>query len=233
MDEKQKVQINYPALSPVYFIGASLGGVKAFITLVETLPDDFPAPVFLLLHRIKDSDKKGGDMQMVLQAKTQLKVRNAEDGELVRGGHIYLPPDNLHIGVSDNRIRFYEAPDFSYWRPSIDFLFESAAGEYRERAICILLTGNLDDGVAGLRATSAHGGITIAQSPEDAYAPYLPLNAVLNDHPSHVLPLQDIPDLMCELARHPYSENQKSDRGRVCSCRTTIKKPPEIIFRRL
>ncbi len=210
MDKKKTVQINYPELSPVYFIGASLGGVKAFISLVESLPDDFPAPVFLLLHRIKDSDKKGGDMQMVLQAKTQLVVKNAEDGDVVRGGHIYLPPDNLHIGVKDNRIRFYEDPDFSYWRPSIDFLFKSAAREYAERAICILLTGNLDDGVAGLRETSANGGITVAQSPEDAYAPYLPLNAVLNDHPSHVLPLTDIPALMCELAQHPYSDNQRA-----------------------
>lgn len=210
MDEKQTVQINYPELSPVYFIGASLGGVKAFISLVEALPDDFPAPVFLLLHRIKDSDKKGGDMQMVLQAKTQLKVKNAEDGEVVRGGHIYLPPDNLHIGIKDSHIHFYEDPDFSYWRPSIDFLFKSAAREYAERAICILLTGNLDDGVAGLRETSANGGITVAQSPEDAYAPYLPLNAVLNDHPSHVLPLDDIPKLMCELAQHSCFDNQKA-----------------------
>ena len=209
MEETPKTKIRYPEPGPVYFIGASLGGVKAFISLVEKLPDDFPAPVFLLLHRIKDSDKKGGDMQMVFQAKTQLTVKNAEDGEVVRGGHIYLPPDNLHIGVEDNRIRFYEEPDFSYWRPSIDFLFKSAAIEYTERAICILLTGNLDDGVTGLRETSAQGCITVAQSPEDAYAPYLPLNAVLNDHPSHVLPLNDIPALMCELAQHPFSNDQK------------------------
>ncbi|MDO6477450.1 chemotaxis protein CheB [Alteromonas sp. 1_MG-2023] len=210
MENQVDSVIRYPEVSPVFFIGASLGGVKAFIHLVENLPDDFPAPVFLLLHRIKNSDIKAGDMRMVLQAKTRLTVENAVEGEVVRSGHIYLPPDNLHIGVEDNRIKFYETPDESYWRPAIDVMFKSAAREYTDRTVAILLTGNLDDGVQGLRETSAQGGITVAQSPEDAYAPYLPLNAVMNDHPSHVLPLKDIPKLMCELTRHPHFDDQES-----------------------
>ncbi|MBT82038.1 MAG: hypothetical protein CL587_16795 [Alteromonadaceae bacterium] len=210
MENQVDSVVRYPEVSPVFFIGASLGGVKAFIHLVENLPDDFPAPVFLLLHRIKNSDIKAGDMRMVLQAKTRLTVENAVEGEVVRAGHVYLPPDNLHIGVEDNRIKFYETPDESYWRPAIDVMFKSAAREYTDRTVAILLTGNLDDGVQGLRETSAQGGITVAQSPEDAYAPYLPLNAVMNDHPSHVLPLKDIPKLMCELTRHPHFDDQES-----------------------
>ncbi|WP_269520612.1 chemotaxis protein CheB [Alteromonas sp. BMJM2] len=199
----------YPAINPVFFIGASAGGVKAFIALASALPDDFPCPVFFLLHRLRDSEVNSPGMLAVLQSKSNLPVKIAEDGEVVRSGCIYLPPENLNIGIDDNQVFYSDLPDDELWRPSINFLFKSGAREYKDRAIAILLTGKLDDGIQGMIETSHQGGITVAQSPSDAYEPHLPLMALMNDHPSHVLPLADIPKLMCEFVHHNHFDNQK------------------------
>lgn len=203
------VSARYPAINPVFFIGASAGGVSAFSTLATLLPEDFPSPVFFLLHRLRDSKVKATGLLALLEAQSNLPVKIAEDGELVRSGCIYLPPNNLNIGIDDNHIFHSDLPNDELWRPSIDFLFKSGAREYKDRAIAILLTGKLDDGTQGMIETSHQGGITVAQSPNDAYEPHLPLQALMNDHPSHVLPLADIPKLMCEFVHHPHFDNQK------------------------
>lgn len=198
----------YPDFNPVFFIGASAGGVRAFSALASQIPEDFPSPIFFLLHRLRDSSVKQVGLLTLLEARSNLPVKAAEEGELVRSRCIYLPPDNLNIGVEDNHIFFSELPDDEPWRPSINFLFKSGAREYKDRAVSILLTGKLEDGIEGMIETTHQGGITIAQSPEDAYEPHMPLKALLKDHPCHVLPLGDIPKLMCELAHHAHFSDQ-------------------------
>lgn len=214
-----EVTARYPEVNPVFFIGASAGGVDAFSKLAAALPEDFPAPVFFLLHRLRDTKLKPAGMSLLLKANAKLPIVTAKDGDLVRSGNIYLPPENLNIGVNDNHIVCSSFPDDDRWRPSIDFLFKSGAREYKDRSICILLTGKLDDGVQGLIETSHQGGITVAQSPQDAYEPHLPLAALMEDHPSHVLPLDDMPSLMCELAKHQHFDDQKTvfEQSAICA----------------
>ncbi|NMH60017.1 chemotaxis protein CheB [Alteromonas ponticola] len=204
-----EVEGRYPAINPVFFIGASAGGVKALTYLASALPDDFPAPLFFLLHRRRKSNTKKELMLKILQNASALRVVVPEEGDVVKSGVIYLPREDMHIGIDDNRIMYSELPDDEEWRPSINYLFKSGAREYQNRAIAVLLTGKLNDGVEGLKETTYQGGITIAQSPDDAYEPYLPLNALLNDHPAFVLPLKDMAKLFCELAQHPFTEDQK------------------------
>lgn len=202
--------IRYPGPYPVFFVGASAGGVKALQFLASSLPADFPAPLFFLLHRKRAAHQSKSLMLTLLQNKSRLKVREPEQGEVVKAGHIYLPREDLHLGVEDNRIVHLQEPECSEWRPSIDVLLKMGAREYRERAISVLLTGGLTDGVEGLKETTFQGGITVAQSPSDAYDPVLPLNALLNDHPAYVLPLKDMPALFCELIGYPLQEDQRS-----------------------
>lgn len=201
--------IRYPGPYPVFFVGASAGGVRALQFLAEALPADFPAPLFFLLHRKKSADQPRSLMLQLLRNKSQLKVCESSHGEVVKSGHIYLPPHDAHLGVEDNLIVHLQEPECCEWRPSIDVLLKMGAREYRERAVSVLLTGGLHDGVAGIKETTHHGGITVAQSPSDAYDPALPLNALLNDHPAYVLPLADMPALFCELAGHYLQDDQQ------------------------
>ncbi|MDY6919526.1 MAG: chemotaxis protein CheB [Pseudomonadota bacterium] len=222
----EQIELRYPGVNPVFFIGASSGGVKALEFLAERLPEDFPSPLFFLLHRRREGADTSSMLQNILASKTKLNVVVAEDGAPVNGGTIYLPQDNKHLALEDNRIMLLDKPDTEEWRPSIDVLFKSGAREYTERAIAVLLTGKLDDGVDGLRETTFQGGITIAQSPADAYDPHLPLNALLNDHPIYVLPIRDMPKLFCELAQHYISPDQREIAGEAAIAARRIKQDP-------
>lgn len=203
-------QLRYPGPYPVFFVGASAGGVAALQYLAEQLPPEFPAPLFFVLHRKRSTQTAKGLMRKLLQNKSRLTVCEPEHGDVVKAGHIYLPPADAHLGVEDNRIVHLQEPSTSPWRPSIDVLLKTGARDYRERAVSILLTGGLDDGVEGLKETTYQGGLTVAQSPSDAYDPVLPLNALLADHPAYVLPLRDMPALLCELAGFTLCAEQQT-----------------------
>jgi two-component system chemotaxis response regulator CheB len=84
-------------------------------------------------------------------------------------------------------------------RPSIDKLFRSAAVTHGSRVIGVLLTGMLDDGVAGLRDIRAAGGVVIVQDPQDAAFPELPARALQTMSPDHVLPIEAIPPALIAL----------------------------------
>lgn len=205
----EKIEVRYPGAAPVICIGASAGGVNAMKELVANIPEDFPAPIFLMLHRKIDSPIEKDLLADILQSRSNLDVIVPKDGDVIKGGRIYIGTRNHHTVLKDGHIRLMDKPDDVPWRPSIDILFKSAALEYKDSCMSVLLTGNLDDGVDGLIETTREGGITIVQSPEDAYKPDMPLNALLNDHPVYVLPLKDMPALFCELVKFECRDDQK------------------------
>jgi len=82
-------------------------------------------------------------------------------------------------------------------------LFRTAAVAYGSQVIGVLLSGELDDGTAGLQAISACGGLTIVQDPDDAASPAMPQTALANldvDHRAHT---EDLAALLTRLVREP------------------------------
>lgn len=209
--DEPSVDLFYPASLPVFLIGTSgKGGVNALQFLAKHIPANFPAPFFFLLHRLRESPVSKHHLLDALKHKSNLNIKVAKTGEKVKMSTIYLPAQGYHLTIKNNTIINTEEPSGGHWRPSIDALFKSAALEYKDRAVSVLLSGGLKDGVDGLIETTYQGGITIAQSPEDAYNPTLPLNALLGDHPKYVLPLHDMPALFCELAGYGCQLEQKN-----------------------
>jgi len=88
----------------------------------------------------------------------------------------------------------------NFHRPSIDALFRTAAESYGPRVAGVILTGNLDDGTAGLHAIKKLGGIAIVQDPKDASVPAMPQNALRNVKVNHCMPLAKIGPLLVQLA---------------------------------
>lgn len=82
-----------------------------------------------------------------------------------------------HLLVSDHHVLLSQGPTENGHRPAINALFRSVAVAFGPRAIGVLLSGVLDDGVLGMGAIRARGGTTIGQSPEDALFPAMPVNA--------------------------------------------------------
>ena len=171
-------------------IGASAGGIEALRELVRRLPADFAAPIAVVLH---SSPESPGVLHEILSRSGSLQAVNPHDGERLQAGRIYVAPPDFHLLIEPGRVRLSKGPRENRFRPAIDPLFRSAAQVFGPAAIGVVLTGNLDDGAAGLWAIKQLGGSAIVQDPEDALFPSMPQHAIRMVDVDLVLPLHEIP----------------------------------------
>jgi two-component system chemotaxis response regulator CheB len=184
----------------VVVIGASAGGVTALLALAKTLPADFPAPIFVVLHVPADSPSI---MPELLNSVAALEARHPQNGETVRAGVIYLAPPDHHLLLEDTRVLVTRGPKENCFRPSIDALFRSAAYTYGPRVIGVVLTGYLNDGTSGLWTVQRLGGLAIVQDPHDAEQPAMPTNALAFVEADHLVPLSRLGALLVRLTLEP------------------------------
>lgn len=178
-------------------IGASAGGVVALPRLIASLPADLPASVFVVLH----SPPQGrGLLPQIIRRTASLSVAHGVDGESIRKGHVYVAPPDQHLQLDGTCVRLSRGPRENFHRPSIDALFRTAAERYGPRVVGVVLTGNLDDGTAGLHAVKSLGGIAIVQDPKEAEAPPMPQSALRNVKVNHCVLLAEIAPLLVRLA---------------------------------
>jgi two-component system chemotaxis response regulator CheB len=180
----------------IVVIGTSLGGFSALKTVLVNLPAEFLAPIAIVQHRHKESDKT---LQELLQEHTNLPIQEVEDKDEILPGQIYLAPADYHLLVEPGYFTLSIDEPVSYARPSIDVLFESAADAYGERVIGVILTGAYQDGMQGLKKVKARGGITIVQEPTTAESPIMPEAAIAAVAVDWVLSLSEIAPLLVNL----------------------------------
>jgi two-component system chemotaxis response regulator CheB len=184
-------------------IGASLGGVSALQKIAADLPANFAVPVAIVLH----IGANNSTLPDLLAAAGPNTASHAQDGEPLRAGHLFVAPPGQHLLVSDGSLRLTQGPKENWARPAIDPLFRSAALSFGARAIGIVLTGNLDDGTAGLQAIKSCGGIAIVEDPATAFAPGMPASALESVAVDYVLPIEAIANQLQELI---MQENRSS-----------------------
>lgn len=179
----------------IVVIGASAGGVEALLKLVTSLPKDFCAAVFIVLH--VGSHKS--ELPWLLNRLDRLPARHPNAGEPIEPRQIYVAPPDHHMVVERGRISLTKGPRENWARPAIDPLFRSAADVYGTGVIGVILTGALNDGTAGLYQVAQAGGLTIVQDPADAVNPSMPQSALAHVTVDYCLPLADIAPLLIQL----------------------------------
>ena len=175
--------------SEIVVVGASSGGLKAAQILLSGLDVAFGLPVVIVQHRGKDHES---GLCEYLRSRTSLPVTEPEDKEAILPGHVYLAPRDYHLLIDGSSFALSVDPPVGYARPSIDVLFESAADQYKERAIGVILTGANQDGARGLAAIKTQGGLTMVQDPRTAAHREMPDAAVARTTPDWILPLPEI-----------------------------------------
>ena len=186
----------------IVVIGASTGGVAALMNLVQALPADFPAPIFVVMHVPADSPSA---LPQLLSSVSALKARHPQNGEVVEAGVIYVARPDHHLLLEDNRVLVTRGPKENRFRPSIDALFRSAAYTCGPRVIGVVLTGYLDDGTSGLWSVQRMGGVSVVQDPHDAEQPSMPANALEFVAADYVLPLAQLGALLVRLTQERAS----------------------------
>lgn len=190
-------------VSRVILLGASAGGVSALSQLVKGLPADLPAAVFVVLH-VAPYGKSA--MPAILSRAGRLPAVHPKDEALIEEGHIYVAPPDYHLILENGHIRLSRGASENSQRPAVDVLFRTGARSYGRRAVAVVLTGNLDDGTAGLAVVKRHGGVSIVQDPDDADYPGMPISAIENVDVDHVIPLAGIAALLVKLVNQPVED---------------------------
>jgi two-component system chemotaxis response regulator CheB len=183
-------------------IGASLGGLKAVVTVLQQLPRDLPVAVAVVLHRHKDSDL----LLELLRRDSPLPVYEPMDKEPVLRGRVYLAPSDYHLLLEPSGFFALSVDEpVRFARPSVDVLFESAADVLGSSAVAVVLTGANRDGAEGALRIKSAGGRVLVQDPLTAEAPQMP-NAVLATlHPDYILAPERMGPPLVELTAPPYA----------------------------
>ena len=187
----------------IVVIGASAGGVETLISLLSGLPADLPAAVAIVLHRSPFFETR---LPHVLGRRSALRIIEPEDEQPLTPSCAYVAPRDLHMIIENGRIMLNRGPKEHRTRPAIDPLFRSAADLYGPRVVGVLLSGRGADGVSGLIAIKAAGGMSIVQDPEEASHPTMPTTAIVKDDVDAVLPVADIAAALVELAYLPLAD---------------------------
>jgi two-component system, chemotaxis family, protein-glutamate methylesterase/glutaminase len=181
----------------IVVVGASAGGVEALRKLFSEIPGSFPGVVAAVLHRHPLFES---DLPKVLGRSTSLRLVEPEDETPMERGVVYIAPRDRHLRFEDSTLRVERGPKEHFTRPAVDPLFVSAARSFGKRVVGIVLTGGGDDGVDGLIAIKAAGGLSIAQDPSEAMYPFMPRNAILYDRVDLVLRISAIAVALVDLA---------------------------------
>jgi two-component system, chemotaxis family, protein-glutamate methylesterase/glutaminase len=183
-------------------IGGSWGGITALRTILADLelPPDTAAAV--VLHR----QSVRSELTRVLGRGAALPVVEAEDKDALVPGTVHVAPPDYHLLVERGWLSLSTDEPVRYSRPSIDVLFESAAGSFPGRLVGVVLTGASDDGTDGARAVRQHGGRVIVQDPATAEQAIMPRSVVDAGAADHVVPLDEVATTITAVLRDELGE---------------------------
>jgi two-component system chemotaxis response regulator CheB len=175
---------------PLVVLAASTGGPAALMSVLPRLPGTFPGAVLLIQHMPASFTTQ---FSRQLSETCALPVKEAEAGELMRVGTVYVCPGANHLRVSPSgRLLLDEGPRINGHRPSADLTLESVADYAGPMGIAVVLTGMGNDGAKGIQALKAAGGHVIAQDESTSVIFGMPSEAIRTGAVDEVQPLDAI-----------------------------------------
>jgi two-component system chemotaxis response regulator CheB len=184
----------------VVAIGTSTGGPRALASLLPALPAAFPAPILVVQHM---SAGFTASLAARLDKECGNRVKEAEQGEILEAGTIYLAPGDWHMEVERSggvvKVKLDQRPPVLGVRPCVDLLFQSVSEVYGSKAVGVVLTGMGRDGAKGLKAMKAKEARTLAQDETSSVVYGMPRAAYATGAVDQVLPLNRIAAAIAEL----------------------------------
>lgn len=147
--------------SKVVVIGASTGAPRVITSILREIPKDIPAGFLIVQHMSKEFISSFAER---LNEVSQLRVKQAEDEDLIQEGQVLLAPGDMHMEVTMNhRIKLNQGPKRFGVRPAVNVTMVSASEAFGANTIGVLLSGMGQDGAFGMKMIKQRRGTTLAQ----------------------------------------------------------------------
>jgi two-component system, chemotaxis family, protein-glutamate methylesterase/glutaminase len=184
-----------PRRPRVVALVASAGGFAAILRVLADLPPSLPASVIVLLHLNPAYRSVLGD---ILGRQTDLRVRQAVEGDIIEPGIVYVAPPDAHLVLDGTTLRLDHGPPVQHVRPSADRLLASLADGHAGGHLAVILSGTGRDGTEGALALHAAGGTVYAQ--DEATSDYfgMPEAAIQSGAVDTILPIARIAPAVIE-----------------------------------
>ncbi len=178
--------------SKLVAIGTSTGGPQALQSVITRLPGDLPCGVVVVQHMPPGFTKSLANR---LDSLSKVSVKEAEDGDVIEPGHVYIAPGNYHMRVasegSKRKVVLSQDPPVGNHRPAVNVLYDSVA-PVGKNLVAVIMTGMGCDGTEGMKKIKAQGGYSIAQDESTSVVYGMPKSVVDAGLADEVRPVTDI-----------------------------------------
>ncbi|MBN2383412.1 chemotaxis response regulator protein-glutamate methylesterase [bacterium] len=206
--QTDKKTVTYKPVQLLVAIGASTGGPMSIERILTHIPGDFPGSIMIVQHMPVGFTLSFAER---LDHTCALRVKEAQEDDLLRAGHVYIAPGGYHLKIQRQRnvykVALSKNPVENPHRPSVDVLMESVASSWPGTILGVILTGMGKDGVNGIRAIKTRGGTIVAQDQESCVVFGMPKAAQLSGYVDHVLSIYEIADYIVDFGAK-YSSNE-------------------------
>jgi two-component system chemotaxis response regulator CheB len=187
----------------VVVIGVSTGGPSALERLLPSLPENFAVPILIVQHMPRIFT---GALAERLNRLCRVPVYQAKDGDVIHPGAIWLAPGDAHMEIAGSAggrraVKLHHAVPLNSCKPSVDYLFRSAALSYRSATLALVMTGMGADGLDGARAVRDAGGVVLAQDEASSAVWGMPGRVVQAGLASETLGLASLAGALIERVR--------------------------------
>lgn len=180
-------------INKIVAIGTSTGGPKALQEVIPRIPGNVPAAFLIVQHMPPGFTRSLAER---LNTLSELTVKEAEDGEIIKPGYAYIAPGDFHMKLergTDLKIRLTKDPPLSGHRPSVNMMMESLADTGLNNVIAVVMTGMGNDGSEGVKKIkNKNNGYIIAQDEQSCVVYGMPRMAVSTGVVDSVVSLKDI-----------------------------------------
>jgi two-component system, chemotaxis family, CheB/CheR fusion protein len=187
--------------SAIVAIGASAGGLEVFTQILEGLPVDTGMGFVLLQHLAPQHDSQ---LSEILRRSTKMPVNQAREGMRIMPNSVYIIPPNTSMTLEQGILRLEPRHRVKGKYMVINEFFSSLAADRKEKSIAVILSGNNEDGTAGIGAIKAAGGITFAQDLTSAEFPTMPMIAISSGYVDFVLPPAEIAAELVKISKNDH-----------------------------
>jgi chemotaxis response regulator CheB len=173
---------------PVVCVGGSAGGLDAYIRLLRHLPADMGVAIVIVNHLRTVATL----LHEILPRSTKMPVELITEKLEIRPDHVFIIPEKRDLHVLDGEFRLKPISKPRGWPDVITVFMRSLTEHWDGKLIAVIVSGYDGDGAAALCGIKEVGGITIAQKPDTAGQPDMPISAIESGYIDIILSPEDI-----------------------------------------